>query len=90
MKSTAVNTQNRITLHEEHVYFGGMNLTYQLMLVRGEELHSFCIRVRKGGEVQEVDVGTDLSRALSWYEAIVRGTVTPCTLEEVVKELQYA
>ncbi len=90
MKTSALNSQNRITLHEEHVYFGGMNLAYQLMLSRGEELHSFCIRVSKGSEVREVDVGTDLSRALSWYEAIVRGRVTPCTLEEVLRDLQYA
>ena len=89
MKSST-NAQNRITLHKEHVYFGGMNLTYQLVLERGTELHSFCIRVIKGSEIREVDVGTDLSRALSWYEAIVRGTVTPCTLEEVIRELQYA
>jgi len=90
MKSSTVNTQNRITLHEENVYFGGMNLTYQLVLLRGTEIHSFCIRVIKETEVQEVAVGTDLSRALSSYEQIVRGTVTPCTLEEVLRDLHYA
>ena len=88
MKSSALSTQNRITLHEEHIYFGGMHLTYRLMLLRGEELHGFGICVMKGSEVQEVNVGVDLSRALSWYEAIVKGAVTPCALEEVVRDLQ--
>lgn len=87
MKTSAVNTPNCITLHEEHIYFGGMNLTYQLLLLRGEEKHGFCIRVIKGCEVHKVDVGLDLSRALSCYEMIVKGIVTPCTLDDVVKEL---
>ncbi len=90
MKSSALNNPNTVLLARENVYFGGMNLTYQLLVCTGGELCSFLIRVRKDGEMCEAGLGIDLARALQYYQSIVRGTVTPCALEEFLEDLQYA
>ncbi len=90
MKLTKASKQVRIILDEESVYFGGMNLTYCLSVCEGSEGRCFYISVKKGDEQVGCDVGSDLWRATEQYQSIVHGTVTPCTLEEVLEELQYA
>lgn len=77
-------------LMEEHVYFGGMNLTYQLLVHIGGKVNRYRIRVIKDTEAEEAELGTDLSGALQRYQRIVNGTVTPCALEDVMHELWYA
>ena len=89
MKSFSKNNHNMIPLSEEHIYFGGMNLSYQLLLCKQADINSFHIRVVRETEIGEAEVGTDLSRALSWFQSIVRGVVTPCTLEDVIHDLQF-
>lgn len=90
MKLAKANHQIRITLDEETVYFGGMNLGYRLSVGEGSEGRRFYISVSKGSERVECEVGNDLLRATEQYQSIVHGTVTPCTLEEVLEDLQYA
>ena len=77
-------------LLEEHVYFGGMNLTYQLQVHIGNTVNRYRIRVIKDSESAEAELGTDLLSALQCYQKIVLGTVTPCGLEDVMHELRYA
>ncbi|MBQ7335934.1 MAG: hypothetical protein IJW92_05640 [Clostridia bacterium] len=89
MKHEATGAE-AISLQEDHVYFGGMNLTYRLLMTTGARIHRFRIRVVKDGEFGEGDAGCDLFRAMGYYQRIVEGTVTPCTLEAVLHDLQYA
>ncbi len=90
MKTNKNQSKTRITLDEENIYFGGMGLNYRLSVVMEGEGRRFYISVQKGDERIECDVGTDLFRAVENYQSIVHGTVTPCTLEEVLEELEYA
>ena len=79
-----------IALCEDHVYFGGMQLTYRLLLAPGEVLHRYSISVSLGEETCEAEAGNDLLRALGHYQRIREGIVTPCALEDVMQELRYA
>lgn len=77
-----------VALTEEHVYFGGMNLKYQLLLCAGELWNRFFIRVTRDGECCMADAGVDLTRAVAWYQDVVRGSTTPCALSEVMRILR--
>ena len=79
-----------ITLCEDHIYFGGMHLTYRLLLHPGEVMHRYFIGVSLGEQTCKAEAGNDLRCALSHYQRIREGIVTPCTLQEVMQELQYA
>ena len=79
-----------ITLCEDHVYFGGMQLTYRLLLIPGEVLHRYSISISLCDETCEAEAGSDLLLALKHYQRIREGCVTPCGLDDVMQELRYA
>ena len=79
-----------IVLCEDHVYFGGMQLTYRLLLIPGEVMHHYFISISLGEETCEAEAGNDLSLALAHYQRIREGCVTPCGLDDVMQELRYA
>ena len=79
-----------ITLCQDHVYFGGMQLTYRLLLTPGEVMHRYTISISLEQETCEADAGNELSRALGHYQRIREGCVTPCGLDDVMQELRYA
>ena len=85
-----VTEGRRVILCEDHVYFGGMQLTYRFLLVPGEVMHRYVISVRLGEELCEAEAGSDLERALEHYRRIREGCVTPCGLDDVMQELRYA
>ena len=82
----------RVLIRRDAVYFGGMNLSYQLFLCRYGIVNSYQICVQKEGERCEGVLGTDILRALDFYQSIVQGGVTPSALDAVIKkmQLQYA
>ena len=82
--------QKTIVLCEDHVYFGGMQLTYRFLLLPGEVMHQYFISISLGEETCEAEAGTDLARAFGHYCRICEGCVTPCGLDDVMQELQYA
>ena len=84
------NNYHTVALCEDHVYFGGMQLTYRLLLTPGEVMHRYSISISLGDETCEADAGNDLSRALCHYQRIREGCVTPCGLDDVMQELRYA
>lgn len=90
MKHAGEKETRQILLTEDHVYFGGMSLAYELHMVVGEPCRRFRIRVAKAEECSEGDIGCDLFRAVECYRSVVKGTVTPCTLDDVLQDLQYA
>ena len=79
-----------ITLCEDHIYFGGMQLTYRLLLIPGDVMHHYFISVSLDGELCEAEAGNDLARALCHYQSVREGIVTPCGLDDVMQELRYA
>ena len=49
-----------------------------------------ALAISLGEETCEADAGNDLVRALEHYCRIREGIVTPCGLDDVMQELQYA
>ena len=85
-----VTDGRRVVLCEDHVYFGGMQLTYQLSLLPHELQNQYYVAVLLAGERCEADAGCDLERAIWQYRRIREGCVTPCGLDDVMQELHYA
>jgi len=79
-----------ILLCQDNVYFGGMQLHYRFSVLTGEVMHRYMIGISLGEETCEADAGNDLVRALEHYCRIREGLVTPCGLDDVMQELQYA
>ena len=90
MKQADVKSREGILLTEDHVYFGGMHLTYRLYAFAKRTHRCFRIRVEMEEEFAEGALGTDLKRAVERYQRILDGTVTPCALDDVLQDLQYA
>jgi hypothetical protein len=84
------NHQQTIVLCHDHVYFGGMQLTYRFLVLPGEEMHRYFISISLEGETCEAEAGSDLIHALGHYRRIREGYVTPCGLDDVMQELHYA
>lgn len=84
MKTSFPNTRNTVLLARENVYFGGMNLSYQLHAFTYGEICTYFVRVERDGEMCEAKLGSNLSKALKNYQIIVRGGVTPCALDDVL------
>ena len=82
--------QQAIVLCEDHVYFGGMQLTYRFSVLPGEVMHRYLIGISLGNETNEAEAGNDLACALGHYRCIREGYVTPCGLDDVMQELHYA
>ena len=84
-------TNNKaIVLCHDHVYFGGMQLTYRFSVLPGEVVNRYFISISLSEETCEVEAGSDLVRALGHYRRIREGCVTPCALDDVMQELHYA
>ena len=84
------NHQQTIVLCHDHVYFGGMQLTYRFSVLPGEVVHRYFISISLEGETCEAEAGNDLIHALGHYRRIREGYVTPCGLDDVMQELHYA
>lgn len=83
-------TRNKtIVLCHDHVYFGGMQLTYLFSVLPNEGMNRYFISISLGEETVEREVGNDLVRALGDYRRIREGYVTPCALDDVMQELYY-
>ena len=83
-------TRNKmIVLCHDHVYFGGMQLTYLFSVLPNEGMNRYFISISLGEETVEREVGSDLLRALGDYRRIREGYVTPCALDDVMQELYY-
>jgi hypothetical protein len=78
-----------IVLCYDHVYFGGMQLTYLFSVLPGEGENRYFISISLGEETCEADAGSDLVRALEYYLRIREGYVTPCGLDDVMQDLRY-
>ena len=81
--------QQTIVLCQDHVYFGGMQLTYRFSVLPGEGIHRYFIGITLENERNEVEAGNDLVSALGHYRRICEGYVTPCGLDDVMQELHY-
>ncbi|MBQ8432726.1 MAG: hypothetical protein IJX28_07560 [Clostridia bacterium] len=90
MKDLGIRTEEtaQMTLKEECVLYGGLSLLYRLIAERRRKQTRFFVSVELNGERAGSYLGDDLLRAWDTYSKLVRGAVTPCSLQEVLSDLK--
>ncbi len=83
------NKEKKLLLREECLSFPPLSLIYRFYATEKENQPHFCIFVCTEQDFTEIDVGSDLLCALSYFRKIVDESVTPCTLADVVSDLIY-
>lgn len=79
-------TDSVIVLTEEQVLFGGLSLHYRFTVEGREGIPRFGILVELNGESARGYLGNQLTRAWNQYLKIVKGAVTPCSLDDVLSD----
>lgn len=79
-----------MVLTQDIVRFGGMQLLYSLRVMEGFPSNRFEISITKDDETMSARAGDQLDDALECYHRVVQGIVTPCTLEDVIKDFEYS
>ena len=87
-KEETEETEKEIELAEEIAKVCGERVVYSL-LFRKENRDRFALRVRMRGEQTEAALGSDWFFAAEAFRKVVQGSVTPCTVEEVLADLRY-
>ena len=64
-------------------------LSYRLLRTKRCSTPEYYISVRLEQEQKLAYVGTDHALALSLYDMIVQGEVTPCTLQDIVEDALF-
>jgi hypothetical protein len=77
-------SQNNIDVHTF-----GVNLKFRLLKTKRASIPEYYIHVRLGDEQEMAYVGAEREFAISLYNEIVRGQVTPCTLHDVVEDARF-
>lgn len=78
-----------LVLTQDVVRFGGMQLLYSLSVREAVPSNCFEITVEKDDETAVADAGDALEFAYESYRQIVGNLVTPCTLEDVMRDFEY-
>lgn len=79
-----------IVLKEEQVLFGGLSLYYRFTVESRLGEPRFGVAVELGEEWSAGDLGNHLGRAWELYALIVKGAVTPCSLNDVLSDFTVA
>lgn len=82
-----METENEILLARKERAILGKEIRY-ILLARGGGTTSFLVTVEYCGEAKTCSLGSSFSGAAEIFRALEEGLVTPCTLAEVVVDLQ--
>lgn len=74
-------------LAEAQITLLPLSLVYRLEWGRRDGESGFWVTVETASDMARAWLGDDVTYAVSCYEQIKRGCVTPCTLQEIVEEL---
>ncbi len=83
-------TSEQMVLAQDIVRFGGMQLLYTLSIKKGRPNNRFEISISMDDECAVAEAGETLDFAVYSYRRIVGSIVTPCTLEDVMKDFEYS
>lgn len=75
-----------VCLEKVEAVAAGRTVRYYLYVRRRLKSSRYCIRVRMGREDVTAVVGERLDGAVSLFCKLVKGTVTPCTLRDIVQD----
>ena len=81
------NKEKQKILADAVIRYGGMLLRYRL-IDTGEIAERFHVVAVNGRECAEFPVGDDICFASDCYRAVRDGSVTPCTLGDVIADLR--
>ena len=79
-----------VILAQDVVRYGGMQLFYSLKVKTGKPVNVFEIAVSKEDESSTAEAGSTLDFAWFTYRSVVENIVTPCTLEDVMRDFEYS
>ena len=66
-----------------------LNVSYHLFARNTKLGTRFFISVRTQDDFSQAEIGSDLFVSLDFYNRIVKGGVTPCTLSDVMESLLH-
>ncbi len=82
-------TVSCVTLKERSVQCQGLSLKYRLNVIcEAHDTHYEVEVALDGRECARATVGGDIEIALTLFDAICQGTVTPCALTEIIDEMR--
>ena len=83
------HTPRRSVLIRKKRLLCGTTLTYTLFARTDRAPVGFSIGIHRGGERALRDVGYDLTRAVCCFWRLFYGSVTPCTLGEILDDMRF-
>ena len=86
---TEAKSSRGILLSEQTIGTAELSLTYRLSVSDNPTHRTFYLTVISEDDSQTVALGNDLHCAVSLLETLQRGFVTPCSLTDVLDDLQF-
>ena len=89
-EGTAQMPKEALVLINKFVSCAELSMCYRLLATAGKKNEAaLWISVTGGEEESIVFVGADLGRAIGYFERLIAGAVTPCSLEDVVQDFLW-
>ena len=85
---TCDRSSRGLLLRKNKVDFSGGVLVYELRAVKNADGVLLSVTVKLDEEVASCLFAAKMSGVLKFYEAAVRNTVTPCTLNDVAEDFK--
>ena len=85
--TTPNSVQPPLVLAEKRAFRHGLQMTYRLSLILGANGRAYLLSVASDTDICTEAVGGDLMHAAALYQAVSEGFVTPCTLSDVLADL---
>ena len=90
MKPTITNhTTEPLLLMEERTACAEHSLTYRFLALPEGERTRFLITAETADDTAQGEIHAPLPVALSYFQSVTSGKVMPCTLLDVLSDLQY-
>ena len=89
-QSQLLQEEHTVLLARARTSLPMLSLDYRLQAVMlGRGSGGLWITVETDEDRERAYAGEDLARAITYFDRIVEGGVTPCTLQDVVSDLQW-
>ena len=85
----SLNRKKELLIQTDTKTVCGIELTYRLIAVQKAKGARFLIVVNSREEQAGAEIGHELFRAMELYRIIVDGSVTPCTLSDILEDFAY-
>lgn len=83
-----MKSKNEILLAQTEKTLLGEDIRYMLFARNGKAV-IFCVTIEYMNDRETLPIGSSLGEATEIFSALSEGAVTPCTLADVVADLQF-